>query len=79
MISKNIRRLDRYLRIAVGLALDMWFFSGTLQGPLTWIVGFVCVYLLTSGALSYCPIYGAFAWRGKQHASKSGRSRASLF
>lgn len=78
MISKNIHRADRALRIALGLALDMWFFSGTLEGTFQWVVGFVCIYLLTSGAMTYCPLIAAIGALSRGRQDKSQTSRASL-
>ena len=56
MFVRNITPLHRNLRVAVGLALDMWFFSGWVEGPLLWLIGIVCIWLLATAAASYCPL-----------------------
>lgn len=57
MFVRNISTFDRNIRVAIGLALDMWFFSGLVSGPLLWVIGCVCVLMLGTASARYCPIY----------------------
>ncbi len=65
MFARNMSTLDRNLRVAAGLVLDMWFFTGWIDGPLRWSVGLACLVLLGTASARYCPVYALTAMRGK--------------
>ena len=47
----NLGKVDRILRISVGLALVIWaMISGN-------VLGYVVIVLLLTGAMSLCPLY----------------------
>jgi hypothetical protein len=71
MFTRNISTLDRNIRVGVGLALDMWFFSGWVDGPQVWAIGMACVYLLASASARYCPFYAALGLPAKSVPTKA--------
>ena len=52
-MKKNIGKLDRVLRVILGIALLGMF---TLSGDIKWL-GLVGVVLLATAAVNFCPIY----------------------
>jgi hypothetical protein len=71
MFTKNISTLDRNIRVAIGLALDMWFFSGLVEGPQVWAIGMVCVYLLATASARYCLFYALLGLPNKGVPTKA--------
>ena len=59
MFKINVGGLDRILRIAVGLALGVWFFVDQGQGFWHWakLIGIVP---LATGLIGTCPAYSIF-------------------
>jgi len=56
MFATNVGGIDRILRIAVGLALIVWFFMDQGTGFWHWakLIGIVP---LATGLMSSCPLY----------------------
>lgn len=61
MFTKNLSAFERNTRISAGLILDMWFFSGQIEGLALWLAGVACVYLPTTASASRCPVYAVLA------------------
>jgi hypothetical protein len=60
IMNRNIGRLDRFIRILIGMALVAYLLKdGTLM-PNWPLLGLVGVALLVTAAFSYCPIYDVF-------------------
>lgn len=57
MFSKNVGRIDKILRIAVGALLIVGFFG--VQGPYSWLFLLGLIPLVT-GLLGTCPLYSIF-------------------
>ena len=56
-MTKNIGRLDRTLRVVVGLVLIVLAATGTVGW---W--GYLGVIPLTTAAMGWCPPYALFGW-----------------
>ena len=56
MFRTNESTLDRALRVAVGLALLVWFFMDQSSGALHWLKLIGLVPLVT-GLVGTCPVY----------------------
>jgi len=56
-MPRNLGRVDRFIRILFGLALLTYVLA---EGPSDWqLPAIISLYLLLSGAFSYCPFYAA--------------------
>jgi hypothetical protein len=56
MFARNEGTLDRVLRVAVGLALLIWFFAAPGEGFWHW-AKLIGVVPLVTGLIGSCPVY----------------------
>ena len=56
-MTRNVGDLDRWIRVALGIALLAIVFL--VEGPARWI-GLVGIVPLVTAAVGYCPIYALF-------------------
>lgn len=54
-MSKNVGKIDRILRLVLGLVLIALVLSGTIG-----VWGWIGVVLVATSAFSFCPIYSLF-------------------
>ena len=58
-MKANVGRIDKVLRIVVGLGLLSIIFF--VEGPARWW-GLVGIVPLATGLINFCPLYAIFGW-----------------
>ncbi|MBR0697844.1 DUF2892 domain-containing protein [Bradyrhizobium lablabi] len=56
-MTRNVGRLDQYVRIVIGLALIAYAVKDGSLGPGWLVAGAVGLVLLATAFISYCPLY----------------------
>ena len=58
-MKKNMGLLDRVIRLIVVLLVVLLLFKATISGVLGWIIGLICLFLVITALIGYCPLYSA--------------------
>lgn len=56
-LSQNVGRVDRIIRLGIGLVLATLFLAGVVAQPWNWVVAALAGIMVLTAALGFCPIY----------------------
>lgn len=62
-MKTNESNLDRVIRVIVGIALLVFFFTNVISGTLGIVLAVVGGVLLITGAIGFCPLYALLKLR----------------
>lgn len=56
-LSHNVGRIDRAIRIALGIVLAMAAIAGSIATPWLYVTWVLAGVMLVTGAVGFCPLY----------------------
>lgn len=56
-MKKNMGTIDRAIRIALGLAIAVLYFSGVIGGAAAVLLGIVAGAFILTSTIGWCPLY----------------------
>lgn len=56
-MKKNVGMIDRALRVLLGVAIGVMYYTGYITGTAAIVLGIVAVGLILSSLVSFCPAY----------------------
>ena len=59
-MTRNVGKIDRLVRLIIGIILGVLVFSGAVAGILRGILLFLTFSIPLSGLIGYCPFYTLF-------------------
>lgn len=59
-MKKNMGVVDRFVRLAIVVAVAVLYFTGVLHAALAIVLGVIAVVLLLTSAVGTCPLYLPF-------------------
>jgi hypothetical protein len=59
-MTKNMGSTDRVIRLLIGVAIAVLYFTGTISGTLALVLGIVAIAFLVTSLLGWCPSYLPF-------------------
>ena len=61
-MTKNMGSVDRFVRIAIAVAIAALYFGGIINGWVAIVLGIVAIAFLVTGFISTCPMYMPFSF-----------------
>jgi len=55
--KQNMGSVDRGVRVLLAVIFALLIFTGTVTGPMMWILGILAVVFLFTSIVSFCPLY----------------------
>jgi hypothetical protein len=62
-IQQNVGTADRFLRVALAVAIGALAVAGTIAAPLSYFAAALAAILLVTGTTGFCPIYAVLRVR----------------
>ncbi|MDE1191843.1 MAG: DUF2892 domain-containing protein [Arachidicoccus sp.] len=59
-MKKNMGTTDKSIRILIAVVIGILYFTNTISGTLTIVLGILAVVFLITSFISFCPLYLPF-------------------
>ncbi|MBC7747988.1 MAG: DUF2892 domain-containing protein [Methylotenera sp.] len=59
-MKKNMGSTDKIIRIAIAVIIAILYFTNTISGTVTLVLGALAVIFLLTSFISFCPLYSPF-------------------